>query len=110
MSRGTPSVGPDEYPISSIVGRRQAPALRSVVIAAGGLALLALALDMASVGAASVAAAVAVGLIIATPLLRVCWLIFRWSQEGDRRFTAVGLALLGVVGLGVILSLLGVGR
>ena len=110
MSGGSPATGPDDYPVSSIVGRHQAPALRSVVFASGGLAVLSLVLDMAGVEAAPVVAAIAVGLVVATPLLRVCWLIFRWAQEGDRPFMTVGLALLGVVGLGAILSLLGVGR
>jgi len=47
--------------------------------------------------------------VSATPLLRVTWLIFRWSEERDWRFVVLGVALLGVVGLGALLALAGVG-
>ena len=52
----------------------------------------------------------AVTAIVAAPLLRVCWLLIRWTQEHDRRFVATGVALLSVVATGGVLAALGVGR
>lgn len=54
-------------------------------------------------------AAVAVGAVIAAPLLRVCWLILRWIQEHDRRFAVLGAAVIAVVATGAVLAALGVG-
>jgi uncharacterized membrane protein len=51
----------------------------------------------------------AIGLIIATPLLRVVWLIYRWAQEKDTRFALTGLALLAVVTAGAIIVSIGLG-
>jgi hypothetical protein len=44
------------------------------------------------------------GAVIAAPLLRVAWLIFRWSQEGDYRYVAIGLGLLSVIAAGAALT------
>ncbi|MEZ5218490.1 MAG: hypothetical protein R2715_18345 [Ilumatobacteraceae bacterium] len=103
---------PDRQPIpagavSSIRGRRQVPALQWVVRVLLVLAALGAALP-GTAGSAFGAAAVAV--LIATPLTRVAWLTFRWTQESDRRFVLTGLGLLTVVGIGAVLSALGVGR
>jgi hypothetical protein len=92
--------------VSSIRGRRQVPALRcatgiGLVSAAGALAF------GGDVGHALGVAAVIV--VSATPLLRVAWLIFRWTEERDWRFVTLGVALLGVVALGALLALAGVG-
>ncbi len=90
--------------VSRVRGRYQAPALRAVVVVAWVLALASVVVDgWASVGR------LAVGLVIATPLLRVAWLMFRWLQEGDRRLVMAGLALLTVVGVGALLAVAGVG-
>ncbi len=92
--------------VSSIRGRFQAPALTwltrlVVVVGVVGATLP---------GAAGIAVATAaVVAVAAAPLLRVLWLVFRWGQEGDRRFVVVGLGLLGVIALGAVLSALGVG-
>lgn len=92
--------------VSTIRGRWQAPALawttRTVIVA--GLLSAVLPGDAGTAVATAVVAAV-----IATPLLRVAWLVHRWRQEQDRRFTVVGLALLGVIALGAALAALGVG-
>ena len=56
--------------------------------------------------AAVVAGTAAVAVVMATPLLRVLWLIVRWVQERDWRFVAVASGLLVVVGLGAVLALL----
>ena len=55
--------------------------------------------------AGDVAAAVAVIVIVAAPLVRVGWLAVRWYRRGDRRFAAVAAALLLVVATGSVLAL-----
>ena len=52
------------------------------------------------------AGAVAVGLVIAAPLLRVGWLALRWWRWGDRGFSAVATSLLGIVGIGAMVAYL----
>jgi len=92
--------------VSSIQGRRQGPALQ----VAAGLALVAATVGLALPGAVGEALTVtSVAVVSATPLLRVTWLIYRWSEERDWRFVVLGVALLGVVGLGALLALAGVG-
>lgn len=92
--------------VSSIRGRHQIPALTwttrivLVVSLVGGL-------GGQAVGDPLAIAAVTV--IVAVPTLRVCWLIRRWAQEGDRRFVGTGLALLAVISTGAVLAALGVG-
>jgi hypothetical protein len=51
----------------------------------------------------------AIGLTIATPLLRVVWLVYRWAQERDTRFGLAGILLLAVVAAGAIVAALGPG-
>ena len=93
--------------VSTIRGRWQAPALtwlmRVVLVAAIAGAVVP--------GAAGIAfATAAVGAVVAAPLLRVAWLVFRWIQEGDRRYVLSGLGLLAIIGLGAVLAALGVGN
>jgi hypothetical protein len=93
--------------VSTVRGRYQAPALvwltRAVLVAGVAGAVLP--------GAAGTAVATAaVAAVVAAPLLRVAWLVHRWSQEHDRRFRWLGIALLAVVALGAALSAAGVGR
>ena len=90
--------------VSRVQGRYQAPALRAVVVAAWLLALVSVAFP-----GWELAGRVAVGLIIATPLLRVGWLILRWSQERDRRLVLTGVGLLAVIGAGAVLAAIGAG-
>jgi uncharacterized membrane protein YhaH (DUF805 family) len=47
---------------------------------------------------------VLVGLLVAAPAGRVAWLLVRWARLGDRRFTGVAGALLGVMALGAVLA------
>lgn len=92
--------------VSSIRGRIQAPALTwltRLVVVVGILGTL------IPGEAGIVVATVAVSAVVAAPLARVLWLVFRWNQEADRRFIAVGLTLLALIGLGALLSALGVG-
>jgi Na+/proline symporter len=49
-------------------------------------------------------ARVAVGLLIAVPLLRVAWFVARWFRRGDTRFAMVGVGVLCVVAVGWVLS------
>ena len=92
--------------VSTIRGRLQGPALtwvsRVVIVLGVASALLP---DPAG---RAVATAVVVT-VVAVPLLRVAWLVFRWGQERDRRFVGLGLARLGVVGRGGRLAAAGVG-
>lgn len=92
--------------VSTIRGHWQAPALRLATVVVLTLSVAATLLPGA-VGRGL--ASTAVGLTMAAPLLRVCWLIWRWWQERDGRFIAVGVALLVVVGSGAGLAAAGVG-
>ncbi len=96
-----------EGPVSTIRGRWQAPGLTWIV---RFVLVLGVASALLPGGAGTAAAVVAVAVVIATPLLRVAWLVLRWYQEGDRRFVLLGLALLAVVGAGALAASLGVGR
>lgn len=51
-----------------------------------------------------VAAAGAVGLVVAAPLLRVAWLAYRWWRWGDRAFASVAIALLLIVTAGTAIA------
>ena len=55
-------------------------------------------------------AGTAIGLIIAAPLVRLCWLMHRWRQEHDRRFVLAGLGVLAIVTAGAALAATGLGR
>lgn len=92
--------------VSRIRGRFQAPGLTWLTRAVLVLSLVGGLLG-GSFGRA--VATTAVAAIVATPLLRLAWLILRWIQERDRRFVATGSALLAVVALGGALAALGVG-
>ena len=50
------------------------------------------------------AGAIAVGLVVAAPLLRVAWLAYRWWCRGDRAFASVAGSLLVVVGTGAAIA------
>ena len=92
--------------VSTIRGHYQGPALTwltRVVMVAGVLG----AVLPGTMGTAIATAAVAA--VTAAPLLRVAWLVFRWTQEHDRRFVVLGSALLAVVAVGAALSAAGVG-
>ena len=93
--------------VSTIRGRWQTPALTIVTWFTLILSMVAVVLA-GPVGDA--VGAVVVAAIVATPLLRVAWLAFRWWQEGDGRFVRTALALLAVVASGGVLTIAGVGR
>lgn len=92
--------------VSTIRGRWQGPWLtwlsRLVLVASLVAAVLPGTADRSL-------ATVAVSLIVAAPLVRVAWLVFRWGQEGDLRFVAAGSALLAVVAVGGLLAWLEIG-
>jgi hypothetical protein len=93
--------GGQHRPTSHITGRRQAAGLRlATALAAFAAAIGLLAPD--PIGA--ITGSIAMGAVIAAPLLRVAWLIFRWSQEGDYRYVAIGLGLLSVIAAGAALT------
>jgi len=78
-------------------------ALWWVVVVAAALATLGLALP-GRVGLDVATAAVVV--VIASPLLRVLWLVVAWARTGDWRFVGVGLAVLAIVAIGTGIALL----
>jgi len=79
--------------------------LRAVLVMCSALAVAALVLpDPASRWMGLAMFAVLVG----APIARVLWLVRRWIRRGDRRFAAVGLGVLVVIGAGVLLAALGV--
>jgi hypothetical protein len=92
--------------VSTIQGRRQAPALRAASLIAFGVAAAALLLPGVLGDACAIAAVV---VVTAAPLLRVGWLVFRWSQERDWRFVGIGVGLLMIVSLGGLAAVAGVG-
>lgn len=92
--------------VSRVRGHWQGPALTWTTRALLALALLGIAVP-GSLGRLLAVAAVAV--VIAVPLVRVVWLVVRWTQERDVRFVVVGVALLSTVALGATFAALGVG-
>lgn len=54
----------------------------------------------------SVAGGIAVGVIVATPLLRVALIGGRWARLHDARYAAAAFGLLLVTGAGAALALL----
>ncbi|MEX2280522.1 MAG: hypothetical protein WEA76_10610 [Acidimicrobiia bacterium] len=87
---------------SSITGRRQGPWLRGTIWVLTVTALVAL-LVPGTPGV--IAGGLAVTLLVATPLLRVVWIVIRLAGERDGRFVRVGLALLSAVAIGVLISM-----
>lgn len=101
---GRPPIPPGT--VSTIRGHYQGPALTWLTRLLVVLGLLGAALP----GDARIAVATAtVAGVVAAPLLRIAWLVFRWVQEHDTRFVVIGLALLAVVGTGAVLAAAGVG-
>lgn len=95
-----------EGTVSTIRGRWQGPALTCLT----RLVLVGALLGAVLPGGIGIGlATAAVVAVVAAPLVRVAWLVFRWVQEGDHRFVAVGLGLLVVVAVGAVLAALGVG-
>jgi len=92
--------------VSQVRGRLQAPVL-------DWLTRIVLALSIAGgfvAGAAGRALAVAaVTIVVLASPARIAWLVYRWTEERDRTFIVVGLALLGVIALGGALALAGIG-
>lgn len=79
------------------------PMLLVTTILAFALAIVG-SFNSGSVG--TTAAGLAVAVIIAVPLLRVGAIGAHWWRIGDRRFAAIALTLLAMVGSGAIIALL----
>lgn len=45
-----------------------------------------------------------VACLIAVPIIRILWLVARWTRKGDRRFALAGVALLAVMASGYLLG------
>lgn len=87
--------------VSTIRGYWQAPALTMVTVSVLAMSIAGVALPN-SIGRALSGTSVAV--VVATPILRVAWLVFRWWQERDRRFILIGMGLLLVAATGAMLA------
>ncbi len=92
--------------VSTIKGRRQVPALTALIRVVLVVSVIGGLLGGPVGRGLSTAAVVA---IVAAPVARVCWLMFRWTQEHDRRFVVLGVAVIAVVASGAVLAVLGVG-
>jgi Na+/proline symporter len=57
-------------------------------------------------GSGDAIAGIAVGAVIALPLLRVVWLVATWKRQRDGRFVVLGVVLLTLVVVGFVLALL----
>ena len=79
------------------------PLMLAATIAAFALAVVG-SFSHAKLG--TTAAGLAVGIIVALPLVRVVVVGSHWWRGGDRRFALVAAALLAVVGLGAIIAIL----
>jgi Kef-type K+ transport system membrane component KefB len=86
-------LGPGPHPL---IGRQRhlVAALRVAV----GLALVAAFVGLSALGRPGELGAIAcVVLLIATPLVRLVWLLLRWVRRRDHRFAGATVALLAVV-------------
>ncbi len=92
--------------VSRVRGRWQRPVLTWTTRA---LLVVALVSVVVPDPARTVLAVAVVAAVVAAPLLRVAWLVLRWTHEHDRRFAVAGTGLLAVIGLGGTLAALGVG-
>ncbi len=77
------------------------PLMLGATIAAFVLAIVGAVVDGR---AGTVAAGLAVGVIVAVPLLRVVIVGVHWLRMGDKRFALIAGALLAVVGLGALIT------
>ncbi len=95
-----PLVDQDEAAADDRLGRLMLIGTLTVLVAAG----------VAIAAPASVAdgpGAVAVGAVIALPLIRVLLLVRRWIAGRDLRFALAGGGLLAVIAIGTAIALLG---
>jgi hypothetical protein len=53
---------------------------------------------------ATAAAAATLIVLVASPLIRVIWLVIRWFRRGDPRFAMVGVFVLCVPAVGFVLA------
>lgn len=100
----TPGSSPEEGgPRDPKTGRFDRPvtALRATTGAVAAAALAALFLGD---GPGDRLAWLAIGLLVAAPLVRVGWLAIRWSRRGDRRFSLAACGVLVIVAAGVLLA------
>lgn len=94
-----PTADPAQAERERVFGRRS----RQAVLLVGVLALCG---ALIPGDAGRMLAGTAIAVVVAIPLVRVVWLIMLWRAQRDRRFVWSGLALLGVVILGVIAAAL----
>lgn len=87
--------------VARTVGSLSAP-MRWATFTAWGLAFIA---TIVSGTIGTVAGVIALGLIVAAPLIRVITLLVVWWVERDLRFVFTALFLLSTIGVGAIIAL-----
>lgn len=87
------SAGSD-HPVAQPLAGRQRRLVLLLEIGVGLAAILAVAGLVLPGQAGRIAAQVFLGVLIATPLVRVAWLTVRWLNRRDIRFAIVGLGVL----------------
>jgi hypothetical protein len=98
------SVTPESTPVVvESIDTRMIAAMRIIMIVAAAAAFVGL-LPLGSLSQGG--SRLAVGLIVATPLMRVCGLAVRWWRLGDRRFALVALGVAAVAACGAAIVLL----
>jgi hypothetical protein len=102
MSDAHPTSGPAPNPRSD----RQRRLVRFLQAATTAVFVLAIASLLLPGDAGRLAADLMVAVVIATPVVRVLWLLQRWIRRPDLRFAAAAAALLLVVATGAAIALL----
>lgn len=75
-------------------------ALLTAAVVVGGVLAVVGTLVEGPVG--RIARTLLVAVLVAVPVLRVCWFTGRWFRRGDPRFAAVGLGVLTVMVVGAL--------
>ncbi len=92
--------GPGPDPLDG----RFAPVVTALRIALAVVAAAAVASIALPGRASDTLAVVAIGGLVATPLVRVAWLAQRWVRRGDLRYGLVAVSVLLVVATGAALA------
>jgi hypothetical protein len=95
----------DDLPLDPRLDRYRplSRALTAALVATVALAAITLLLPERAAGWTGAAV---VSVLVAAPLARVVWLVRRWLGRGDRRYAAVGVAVLAVIAGGVLIAAL----
>lgn len=73
-------------------------------VTTGLVAITAIVALLLGAGWGDAVAWVAIGLLVAAPLVRVGWLAIRWFRRGDTRFGLAACGVLAIIAAGVLLA------